>query len=273
MNEDHPQAPTISACLIVRDEASVLDRCLASLEGVVDEIVVVDTGSRDDTKEVAGKYTERIYDFEWCDDFSAARNFANSKATGDWLLTIDADEYVPEDCRHRYKEAVKLLHETDYWLIMPRVYMLGQRGASGPDSAHQVFFGQRLLRRTCGVEWKNASHNVLDVPPERCVRAAPLKIHHDRAARHNLRNLQRARQRQRMNLANLRAAVEKDPRDQRSWFYLGNTHLDSGHHASAAKCYRNYLSITKEQRGHERWQVAYYLARWLLGTRTEEQGR
>ena len=73
-----PNSPTISACLIVKDESSVLQRCLSSLKGVADEIVVVDTGSTDNTKEMASKYTEKVFDFEWCDDFSAARNFANS---------------------------------------------------------------------------------------------------------------------------------------------------------------------------------------------------
>ncbi|MBN1593279.1 MAG: glycosyltransferase [Candidatus Coatesbacteria bacterium] len=273
-------APTISACLIVRDESSILNRCLSSLEGVADEIIVVDTGSVDNTKEVAARYTDKIYDFEWCDDFSAARNFANSKATGDWILTIDADEYIPEENRPLWKNALKAVDppsprlrrtgDPDYLMIMPRVYMMGaKKGPDGKLIVEQIFFGQRLLRRDSGIEWKRASHNVLEVPPEKCVRAEPLKVYHDRSARHNLRNLQRARQRQRMNLANLKQAVKENPSDRRSWFYLGNTHLDVGHHASAARCYRKYLAVADGRGSHERWQVAYYLARcyWALSRR------
>jgi tetratricopeptide (TPR) repeat protein len=83
---------TVSATLIVRDESRFIDDCLASLNGVVDEIVVVDTGSRDDTIEKARRYPVSIHSFAWRDDFSAARNFAIEQASGDWILYIDADE-------------------------------------------------------------------------------------------------------------------------------------------------------------------------------------
>jgi glycosyltransferase involved in cell wall biosynthesis len=87
---------TISAVMIVKDEEVFIEQCLKSLYEYVDEIVVVDTGSTDQTKAIAENIGDkvRIYDFKWCDDFSAARNFANSKATGAWLLSVDADEVV-----------------------------------------------------------------------------------------------------------------------------------------------------------------------------------
>jgi glycosyltransferase involved in cell wall biosynthesis len=82
----------ISACLIVKDEERHLDRCLSSLQGIVDEIVVVDTGSTDGTLEIAQSHGAVIGSFDWCDDFSAARNASLDLATGDWVLWIDADE-------------------------------------------------------------------------------------------------------------------------------------------------------------------------------------
>lgn len=81
----------ISAVLIVKDEEALLGKCLDTLKGI-DELVIVDTGSKDRTKEIASRYTDKIYDFPWIDSFCKARNFANSKATGDFILTIDADE-------------------------------------------------------------------------------------------------------------------------------------------------------------------------------------
>ena len=75
---------TISLCMIVKNEEEVLERCLNSLKGLMDEIIIVDTGSTDSTKEIAARYTDKIYDFSWCDDFAAARNFSFSKATQDW---------------------------------------------------------------------------------------------------------------------------------------------------------------------------------------------
>ncbi|THD50176.1 MAG: glycosyltransferase [Bradyrhizobium sp.] len=84
--------PQVSAILIVRDEEWFLPDCLASLTGVVDEIVVVDTGSRDATKAIAVAAGAKTLDFPWIDDFAAARNAAIDAASGDWLLYIDADE-------------------------------------------------------------------------------------------------------------------------------------------------------------------------------------
>ncbi len=85
---------TVSACLIVRDEAKRLARCLESLRGVVDEIVVVDTGSVDDTIAIAERFGAKIGHFTWVDDFAAARNAALDLATSDWVLSIDADEWL-----------------------------------------------------------------------------------------------------------------------------------------------------------------------------------
>lgn len=91
--EKWPIKKSISAVLIVKNEEENIKRCLDSLN--VDEIIVVDTGSTDSTKEIASQNKlVKLYDFEWCDDFSAARNFANSKATKDWIFSIDADEVV-----------------------------------------------------------------------------------------------------------------------------------------------------------------------------------
>lgn len=86
--------PTLSACLIVRDASAGLARCLRSIQGIADEIIIVDTGSIDNTVEISRQFTDKIYFFEWIDDFAAARNFSISKATCDWILQIDADEFL-----------------------------------------------------------------------------------------------------------------------------------------------------------------------------------
>lgn len=82
----------ISLCMIVRNEENNIERCLKSAVEYVDEIIVADTGSTDQTKLICEKYGVKLYDFEWKDDFSAARNFSIGKATGDWILWMDADE-------------------------------------------------------------------------------------------------------------------------------------------------------------------------------------
>lgn len=82
----------ISVCIIAKNEEKNIERCLKALKQYPFEIVITDTGSNDHTKAIARKYTDRIYDFEWIQDFSAARNFCISKATNDWILSIDCDE-------------------------------------------------------------------------------------------------------------------------------------------------------------------------------------
>ena len=94
---------TISVCMIVKDEEAVLGRCLDSLSGLADEIIIIDTGSRDATKQVAARYTDKIYDFPWIDDFAAARNESFAKATMDYIYAADADEVIDEENRERFR--------------------------------------------------------------------------------------------------------------------------------------------------------------------------
>ena len=93
---------TMSVCMIVKDEEKVLARCLDSLQGLADELIIIDTGSTDATKQIAAGYTDKIYDFTWSYDFSAARNFSFSKATMDYIYVADADEVIDEDNRQRF---------------------------------------------------------------------------------------------------------------------------------------------------------------------------
>jgi glycosyltransferase involved in cell wall biosynthesis len=93
---------TISVCMIVKDEEKVLGRCLESLGELADEIIIVDTGSTDSTKQIAAKYTDKIYDFTWIHDFSAARNYSFSKATMDYIYVADADEVIDDENRQRF---------------------------------------------------------------------------------------------------------------------------------------------------------------------------
>ncbi|WP_052487339.1 glycosyltransferase family 2 protein [Gordoniibacillus kamchatkensis] len=84
----------LSLCMIVKNEENTLAHCLDSVQGIADEIVIVDTGSTDRTKEIAYRYTNHVYDFVWNNNFSAARNEAIGRATAQWILVMDADEYL-----------------------------------------------------------------------------------------------------------------------------------------------------------------------------------
>ncbi len=136
--------PTISAVLIVRNEAERLPRCLESLARVADEIIVTDTGSGDDTVAMARAHGAVCHQFPWCDDFSAARNFALSRAAGDYALTIDADEYLenPGEARallHRFMDACP--EDT-----VGTVEIINETG-SGPDARETIDHTERFFAR------------------------------------------------------------------------------------------------------------------------------
>ena len=103
------QDTTISLCMIVKNEEKVLARCLDSVADLVDEIIIVDTGSSDATKEIASRYTDQVYDFAWQDDFAAARNFSFSKATKDYIYVPDADEVLDEENREAFRQLKQVL--------------------------------------------------------------------------------------------------------------------------------------------------------------------
>lgn len=129
--------------MIVRDEGDSLGDCLASVKGYVDEIVVVDTGSKDNTVAIAESHGAKVFSFKWCDDFSAARNAAISHATGDWILVLDADERMaPEDLlkmreliRNSTIQGISLVQQnytqdatTHGWVAASGAYAQGFRG-------------------------------------------------------------------------------------------------------------------------------------------------
>lgn len=99
---------SVSLCMIVRNEKKHLARCLRSAKPVVDDIVVVDTGSMDGSKDIAWAFGARVYDFQWTDDFSKARNFGLSKAAGDWILVLDADEVLSAGDYPRFRQALEM---------------------------------------------------------------------------------------------------------------------------------------------------------------------
>jgi len=149
---------TISLCMIVRDEEKVLRRCLSSIKDAVDEIIIVDTGSTDATKEIAGEFTGKIFDFEWIDDFSAARNFAFSKATSDYQMWLDADDVFPQKSREQLI-ALKdtLCPSTD---IVTMKYVLSTDASGNPTFASTR---ERLFKRENDVRWQDPVHEFIQM--------------------------------------------------------------------------------------------------------------
>ncbi len=112
----------ISVCMIVKNEIKVLERCINSIRekmsNVVGEIVVVDTGSVDGTKNLAEKLNCEVYDFEWCNDFSKARNYSISKAKYDWIFVIDADEYIVNEVDEMSVSQIYIRNLEEYFFLV-----------------------------------------------------------------------------------------------------------------------------------------------------------
>lgn len=165
---------SLSLCMIARDEADFLDRCLASVKGLVDEIVVVDTGSQDQTKAVARRHGARLFSLEWTGDFSAARNAALERARGQWILILDCDETLAR----RDHDTLRLLLRSDAadaYRITTRNYSSDAGRAEWHASAGTDYATEekhytgwfpttkvRLWRRHAAVRFRGAVHELVE---------------------------------------------------------------------------------------------------------------
>ena len=152
---------TISCCMIVKNEERILARCLDSIADLMDEIIIVDTGSRDATKRIAARYTDQIYDFAWVDDFSAARNFAFSKATKEYIYSADADEVVNGENRERFRQLKEIL--------LPEIEMVqmkyGNQLAHGTAYNFDEEYRPKLFKRLREFVWIEPVHEMVRLDP------------------------------------------------------------------------------------------------------------
>ncbi|MHB8338942.1 MAG: glycosyltransferase [Ignavibacteriaceae bacterium] len=119
----------ITLSMIVKNEEKYLADCLASVKDVVDEIILVDTGSTDRTIEIAKDYDAKIFNFNWVNDFSAARNYALDNSTGDWVLYLDADERLSPDSKAELRRLTKEIKKEAYFCIVDNIDEIGHRAA------------------------------------------------------------------------------------------------------------------------------------------------
>ena len=148
---------TISLCMIVKDEELTLEHCLQCAKGFADEIVVVDTGSVDQTKEIAEKYADVVCDFQWCADFAAARNFSFSKATKDYCMWLDADDVVPESEQKKIVALKEKLEKTKADVVMMPYDVAFDAGGKPTFS----YFRERIVKNTGRPLWEGRVHEVI----------------------------------------------------------------------------------------------------------------
>lgn len=157
--------------MIVKNEEDVLDRCLSCLEGIADEIIIVDTGSTDGTKEIASRYTDKVFDFVWVDNFAEARNFSFQFATMDYIMWLDADDVIALADQRELKKLKNTL-ETDVDVVMMR-YDVAFDSDGKPTFS---YYRERLLNRKRGFRWVGEIHEVIS--PEGKIQYSDISISH-----------------------------------------------------------------------------------------------
>lgn len=220
--------PTLGLAMIVRDEEKNLPRLLGSVKGLIDELVVIDTGSKDRTKDIALSYGAKIYDFEWIDDFAAARNFSFSKVTSEWILWLDADDELVAEDRARLLELKKHLGDADAYLM---AYNYAQNQEGKPLVR---FYRHRILRNDGRVKWKEPIHEHMIIPPGFREAKTNVVVTHRRS-------LEAATQDRGRNIRILRKAVQDNPSSQRMKFYFGKELYSEGEFQECARALEDYL--------------------------------
>lgn len=166
---------TISLCMIVKNEEAVLGRVLGQMKGIADEIIVVDTGSTDRTKEIAAQFTDQVFDYKWHQDFAAARNFACSKASMDYWMWLDADDVIRPD----QQELLLRLKAS----LNPATDIVMMKYLTGFDQDGHVTFSyyrERLIKNRQGFLWEGRVHEA--VTPHGNILYSPVEIEHRKLA-------------------------------------------------------------------------------------------
>lgn len=168
---------TISLCMIVKNEAATIERCLRSVASATDEIIIVDTGSTDQTKELVRQFTDKIYDFPWIDDFAAARNAAFSHATQEYILWLDADDILlPNDLEKLLLLKQNADRTVDSYIMHYNV-SFDENG-----NVVSTLGRNRLVKRSKHFQWIGAVHECLAVGgkvTETDISVTHKKEHHD----------------------------------------------------------------------------------------------
>lgn len=229
---------SLSVCMIVKNEERNVSDCLESIKDVADEIIVVDTGSIDKTKEVISKYDAQIFDFKWIDDFSAARNFSLSKATGDFICWLDADDIVenPEDIK-------AILKDGDFKIFNFSIKY-------GDD----IFSQARLFRNYYNIKFSGRVHEYPVIDNLRIKDTAINVIH--KTVKHATED------RTDRNLRILKKEIKEDPNNSRALFYLGNAYKEKCLWDEAIEIYRKYISVSTWR--DEKWMAQKNIASILL---------
>jgi glycosyltransferase involved in cell wall biosynthesis/tetratricopeptide (TPR) repeat protein len=240
----------ISVCVVAMDEERSLRRCLGSLAGVADELIVVDTGSSDGTVEIARSHGATIVETGWTSDFAAARNEALRHATGAWVLMLDADEWLDAAGR----DEIRLLVPS----VAASAYSIRQRTCSTSNPEGIEMLRLRLFRNDPGLSWIGTGSERLIDSAGTVLAAVPcgVVVHHDGSP-------QSRRRRVRRKLDALVKAVDGNPDDPRLSLELAYAYVELERHAEAESAAARAAEAFKWRPGPAAYGNVRACALWL----------
>lgn len=223
---------TVSLCMIVKDEETYIRRCLDSVSNLVDEIIIVDTGSTDSTLCIAAEYGAKIFKFTWQEDFAIARNFSIENAKSDYILVLDADEYIDQDTN--LQESINDMK--DYYIINFKNYMDG-----GYVSNHQAI---RLFKNNIGLKYFGKIHEHLNIDDfdNLSVTFADFIIHHDGYKKEVFSQKNKFER----NFKILEKEVKSNPTGY-NLFNLGTQYKVGGEYLKALEQFKKSYPLSKDQ--------------------------
>lgn len=216
---------TLSLCMIVKNEETVLARCLRSVAGLVDEIIIVDTGSTDQTVKIASEFTDRVYAFEWVDDFAAARNFSFSKATGDYIIWLDADDVLQQSDRVKFQQLWKQMNPST-WVVM----MKYNTGFDENGNVTFSYYRERVIKNNPALRWQGRVHEAITPAGE--------VIHWDCAVTHSKLHPSDSDRNLRIFERQMKEGIALNPREQ---FYYGRELYYHKRYQDAVETFETFL--------------------------------
>ena len=210
---------SISVCMIVKDEELTIERILSNVSKFADEIIVVDTGSKDRTINLASKYTNNIFHYEWCDDFSKARNFSFSLASKDYIMWVDADDTITDNNINKILELKNSKDDVDVYMFK---YLLFDKLSPLPLLE---YYRERLIKRNLNFKWSGFVHEA--ITPTGNIKYLDIEIEH--------RKIQSGNPKRNLNIYNkaLRNGIKLNPRE--TYYYARELYYNGYYKKSITK--------------------------------------